>query len=101
MGGPEQALQVLAGLQQSPPPSGEQEALQEATQKIQMAMGRIQLRSAKSAKLLSEALAKIQAAREALDTTDSSPLSPPPNLGFPGQGGGPSATPAGPSPMGM
>jgi hypothetical protein len=64
--------------------------------KIGMAASRFQLRSPKAARLLAEALAKIQAAREALDTEGSRPMAAPPDLGL-GQGG----APAGPSPSPM
>jgi hypothetical protein len=74
---------VLASLQESPPPDGETTALTDAATKIGMAYSRIQLRSAKAAKLLSHALSDIQAAREALESEASRPLAGPPNLGLP------------------
>ena len=77
-------LKVLATLQSSPPPDGEQEALRDASMKIGMAFSRIQLRSAKAARLLSEAQSKIQSAREALQQEASRPLSAPPDLGLSG-----------------
>lgn len=98
-GGPDGMMKVLAGLQKQPPPDGEKQALTDASTKISMALSRIQLRSAKAAKLLSDAVSKIHAAREALDNEGSSPVAAPPDLGMTGgmnPGGG---SPGGP--MGM
>ena len=92
MGGPEEMLKVLAGMQKSPPPSGEQEALRDASMKIGMAASRWQTRSPKAARLLADALSKIQQAREVMDALKTSPLEAPPDLGLGGPGG--------PSPMG-
>lgn len=82
---------MLAGLQQEPPPSGEQEALRDASMKISMAMGRVQLRSAKAARLLADALSKVQQAREAMQQEGKGAMNAPPDLGFgagaPGMGG--------------
>jgi len=83
---------MLAGLQQQPPPEGEQEALRDASMKIGMALSRVQTRSAKAARLLADALSKVQQAREALQQEGQRGLSPPPDLGFAGGGmaaGGP------------
>lgn len=102
--GPDMLLQALQQLQQSPPPDAEQEALRDATMKISMALSRIQLRSAKAARLLSESLGKLQSAREALDTEASRPMAPPPSLGMPPMGGlagGPPPGMGAPGPMGM
>lgn len=80
-GGPDAALEALQKLQGSPPPDGEQEALRDASMKIGLAFSRIQLRSAKAARLLSEAISKIQSARETLQAESERSLAPPPNLG--------------------
>lgn len=85
-GGPEGILKMLAGLQQQPPPDGEQEALRDASMKIGMAMARIQMRSAKAARLLADALSKVQQAREALQQEGHRSLNAPPDLGFAGAG---------------
>src|SRR5215467_4927938 len=76
-----QALQSMAQNQQSPPPSGEQDALRDASMQIGFAASRIAQRSAKAARLLAEALAKIQSAREALESEGNRPLGQPPDLG--------------------
>ena len=80
-GGPQQ-LDALASMQQGPPPHGEEEALADATMKIGMALARIHLRSPKAAKMLTEALSKIQGARQEMQTLAQSPVSPPPSLGM-------------------
>jgi hypothetical protein len=96
-GGPEGILQMLAGLQQQPPPDGEKEALNDATMKLGMALSRIQLRSAKAAKLLADAISKVQQAKEALAQEGQRGLQPPPDLGLAGGGlsGAPPANPMG------
>jgi hypothetical protein len=93
-------LQALAQMQQSPPPSGEQDALRDASMQIGFAASRIAQRSAKAARLLAEALAKIQSAREALESEGNRPLGQPPDLGAgPMAGGG--QPPANPMAMGL
>ena len=82
-GGPDQILAMLAKLQQGPPPDAEQEAMRDATMKISMALSRIQMRSAKAARLLSEAISKIHSAREALGQEADRAVGPPPAMGMP------------------
>jgi hypothetical protein len=98
MGGPEQMLKVLAGMQSSPPPSGEEEALRDASMKIGMAASRVAQRSAKAARLLAEAIAKIQSAREALQAEPSRALAAPPDFGLSMIGAPGAASPMGPGP---
>jgi hypothetical protein len=86
--------------QQSPPPSGEQDALRDASMQIGFAASRIAQRSAKAARLLTEALTKIQAAREALEQEGSRPLGPTPDLGSGALMGG-AQGPANPMAMGL
>ena len=89
-GGPIDAImQSLLGLQQTPEPDGVDEALRDASMKIGFAASRTQLRSAKVTKMLTEAVSKIQGAREELKNLPTQPLSPPPNLGFEGTPGAP------------
>lgn len=78
-GGPGQ-LDALASMQSAPPPHGEEEALADATMKIGMALARIHMRSPKAAKMLSEAVSKIQGARKELKNTATNPVASPPNL---------------------
>jgi len=83
-GPPDPVLAGLAMLQQSPPPEGEQEALRDASTKIGMAMSRVQTRSPKAARLLADALSKVQQAREALQQEAQKQLPAPPDLGLSG-----------------
>jgi len=85
-GGPEGILKMLAGLQQQPPPDGEQEALKDASMKIGLAMARWQLRSPKAARLLADSLSKIQQARETMQQEGKGAMNAPPDLGFAGSG---------------
>lgn len=82
-GGPAAAMQALLSLQQAPPPDGEKDALMDVTTKLGFVLSRVQLRSAKAARLISEALSKIQGAKEALADEASHPIAPVPNLGVP------------------
>jgi hypothetical protein len=93
--GPEKGLEVLASMQQSPPPDGEQDALKEASRLIGMVAARWQLRSPKATKFLAEALTKIQSSRETMAEQGSQQMSPPPDLGLAGGAGSAGAPPAG------
>ena len=86
-------MKLLAGLQSSPPPDGEKKMLQEAVTMMSGAAARIQTRSAKAARLVMEAQAKVQGALEALAQEGQQQLSPPPDFGMGGAG-------APPGPMG-
>jgi hypothetical protein len=78
---PPGALDALKNLQETPAPAGETQALAEATMKIGMALQRIYLRSPKASKLLADALAKVQQAREELEKNPGGGAQgPPPNL---------------------
>src|SRR5437899_5227849 len=63
---PEEILKLLATLQQSPPPSGDDQMMNNASIMVNGVYARIAQRSAKAARLLMEANSKIQQAREAL-----------------------------------
>lgn len=86
-GGPEDILKLLTQFQGQPSPDAEKKMLQDAVVMISGAYPKIQLRSAKAARLVSEAQAKVQAAIEALASEGQQPVGPPPNLGA----GGPPA----------
>ena len=77
-------LQMLAQLQQSPPPSGEEEALNQATMVLSFAMSRIQMRSSKAAGMLADAISKIQKAKDAMKEAGSGPVGQPPDMGYAG-----------------
>jgi hypothetical protein len=94
-GGPEDILKMLASFQGQPSPDAEKKMLQDAVVMISGAYPKIQLRSAKAARLVSEAQAKVQSAIEALATEGQQPVAAPPNLGL-----GAGAPPGGPG-MGM
>jgi len=55
--------------------------------KIGMALSRVQLRSPKAARLLADALSKVQQAREAMQQEGKGAMNAPPDLGFAGAGG--------------
>ena len=74
------ALQALGDLQKQPSPGGEEEALTKATDAVGMAMSRIYMRSPEAAKMLSEALSRIQSARMELQKIASAPVGMPPDL---------------------
>ena len=81
MGGPPPgAVAALDQLAQQPPVEGERDALMDAQSKIQVALGRIMLRSPKAAKSLSDALGKINQALMTLEQEASQPVGPPPEL---------------------
>lgn len=88
-GGPDAILKLLASFQQQPSPDAEKKMLQEAVTMISGAYPKLQLRSAKAARMISEAQAKIQGALEALSQEGQKGLAPPPDLGMgmPGMGG--------------
>lgn len=99
----EQMLRVLASLQQAPPPSGDDQMLNEASQKfheasvmLNAAYARVVQRSARASKELAQAskcaadgVTKISAAREALQDEGTRPLAPPPDFGMPAPTGAP------------
>lgn len=85
-GGGGAEMDALLGMQESPQPSGEDAAMQDATQKLGFALSRVYLRSPEAAKMLSEAVTKIQAARKALQQEGSRPVSSPPSLSMAEQG---------------
>ena len=83
-GGPvDDVMKLLASMQESPSPSGEEQMLHQAAVLINAAFSRINLRSAKAAKFLSMANSSISSAREALNEEGSRPMAAPPNLGMP------------------
>ena len=92
-GGLDGIMKLLAGLQSSPPPDGEKKMLQEAVTMMSGAAARIQTRSAKAARLVMEAQAKVQGGLEALAQEGQQQFSPPPDFGMGGAG-------APPGPMG-
>ena len=92
-------MQALEGLQGQPSPGGEDSALNDVTTKLGFAVSRIQLRSPEAAKLLTDAMSKIQQARHKLSEIQSSPMGLPPDL-LGGLGGMPGGQ-MGPPPMGM
>jgi len=94
-GGPEGILKLLASFQQQPPPSGEDQMLNQASTMINAAYARIVTRSSKAARALAKANVEIQNAREALKAEPDSPLAAPPDLM-----GGMNPGAAGLSPMG-
>lgn len=75
-------MKFITSLQQSPPPDGEDQMLNQASMLINQAYGRIVQRSAKSAKALAEANVKIQSAREALKAEASRPQAGAPDMGM-------------------
>lgn len=79
-------------LQGAPPQNGEEDAFREISMKLGALFAKTQLRSAKAARLISEATGKLQSAREILQQESARPLAPPPDLG----GGLPMAAPMGP-----
>lgn len=100
-GPPPAAVQALDQLAQQPPGDGEREALMDAQSKIQVALGRIMLRSPKAAKALSDALGKINQSLMTLEQEAQSPVGPPPEL-LGAMLGQPMGSPGGaPSAMGM
>ena len=86
--GPDPAMmQALEGLQGNPSPGGEDQALTDATTKLGFAAARIQLRSPKAAKLLNDAMSKVQQARTEIQHAQSGPVGAPTDLmGGMGQG---------------
>ena len=81
MGGPPQAaMSALDQLSKSSPQRGPKEALDDATAKLQVALMRIYLMNPKAAKLVSDALSKVQQAQSELTREGSSPVGAPPNL---------------------
>ena len=102
MGGPPPAaVAALDQLAQQPPIEGERDALMEAQSKIQVALGRIMLRSPKAAKSLSDALGKINQALMTLEQEAQQPVGPPPELLGALMGHSMGNPQGGPSPMGM
>ena len=97
-GGPEGILKILAGLQQSPPPDGEDQMLNQASMMLNAAYARIAPRSAKAARALMQANVQIQTARESLKAEGSRPLAAPPDLGM-GMAGGMTGGGTPPGPM--
>lgn len=87
-GGPDDILKLLTSFQQQPSPDAEKKMLQDAVVMISGAYPKIQLRSAKAARMISEAQAKVQGAIEALATEGQHQMQPPPNLGLGGPPGG-------------
>jgi hypothetical protein len=87
-GGPDAILKLLSSFQSQPSPDAEKKMLQDASVMINGAYPKIQLRSAKAARLLMEANAKVQSALEALAQEAQKPMAAPPNLGLEGGGGG-------------
>jgi hypothetical protein len=98
-GGPDAGMKVLAGMQQQPPPDGEKQALQDCVRQLGMVISRTQLRSAKAAKLFSEAATKIHAGQMVLEELGNSPVAAPPDLGATG-GMMPPSNPGGAMSMG-
>lgn len=80
-GPPPDAMGAMGMLSNAPSPDGEQQALMEASEKVGLALARAWLRSPKAARLLADALKKIQDAREALDQAGKGPVGAPPDLG--------------------
>lgn len=97
MGGPPSgALEALQQMQQSPSPSGEEEALAKASTFLGLALARVYLRSPKAAKMISDALSRVQSARQELSDLGSGPMMPPPDLmGGSAPGGMPGPSPGG------
>lgn len=107
MGGPpdnaEQLLQALASLRTQPPPSGDEQALNDAASKLHEASvilnavySRTAQRSASASKALAEAskcaadaVTKISTARSELQDEPSRPLAAPPDFGMPQPTGAP------------
>lgn len=85
-GGPEDILKLLSSFQKQPSPDAEKKMIQDAMVMLSGAYPKIQLRSAKAARLCSESQAKAQACVEALAAEGQQAMQPPPNLGL---GGGP------------
>ena len=100
LGNPENALKILQSMQQAPPQGGEDELFRQASSAVGQLYNRIAARSAEAAKLVSECLPKLQAARQKLGSEASRPLPGPPDLGMSGMGGVPAPT-AMPPGMGM
>ena len=96
LGNPESALKILSSMQQAPPQSGEDELFRQASAAVGQLYNRIAGRSAEAAKLVSECLPKLQAARQKLGSEAQRPLAGPPDLGMGGAAGG---TPTQPPPM--
>ncbi|TSA53226.1 MAG: hypothetical protein D4R44_04025 [Actinobacteria bacterium] len=75
-----QAMEAMSMLQAQPSPHMEDETLNEATDKLGIALSRIHLRSPRAAKHLAKAIEEIQSARDMLLDDQSGPMAPPPNL---------------------
>jgi hypothetical protein len=87
-GGPDDILKLLMSFQQQPSPDAEKKMLQDAMVMLSGAYPKIQLRSAKAARMISEAQGKTQGAIEALAAEGKQGMQPPPNLGMGGPPGG-------------
>ena len=98
--GPEAIMGILAALQGTPQQAQEPPIFQEATNALGLLLQRVQTRSAKAAKAIADALAKVQQAKVDLANESSKSMQPPPDLGLTG-GGGMSGGMGGMSPGGM
>lgn len=79
MGQPSPAsLDSLLNLQQQPSPGGEEEALAEASTALGLALSRVYMRSPTAAKMIADALSRVQSARTEL--TKDQGVGAPPNL---------------------
>lgn len=79
--GPDPAMmEALGQLQGQPSPGGEDKALTEASTQLGFAASRLQLRSPKAAKLVNDAISKVQQARTELQNAQSGPLGAPTDL---------------------
>ncbi len=102
LGNPESALKVLNSMQQVPPQSGGDELFRQASAAVGQLYNQIAGRSAKAAKAVSEALVKLNQARQDLQQEGSRPLAGPPDLGMGGpMGGAPTQPPPMPGMGGM
>ena len=75
-----QSMEAMAMLQSQPSPHMEDATLNEATDKLGIALSRIHLRSPRAAKHLAKAIEEIQSARDMLLDGQSGDMAAPPNL---------------------
>lgn len=79
-GGPPQGLESLQQLLQQPSPDAEQSALSQATMQLGGVLPRVHLRSPRAAKLIADAISRLESARDALTEDMTEALAPPPDL---------------------
>lgn len=80
MGGPGAGMDAIAGLQQTPAPGKEKQAIADAKNAIGVALSGYAMRMPKAAKFLSEAMMKLNDAEKA--ASEEQPLGAPPMLGM-------------------